>query len=194
MLSKDLYLNNFNVRVMLLEENSLDLPLPALTAGIHFKYNCGISSVNNRLKKGFAGGMNLIGYEKSNGIDYTLTASKTFEGLPTPIIASVGMRASRASHIGFGGFGDDYKLTVEGNVTAFLAEWLAVTYEFRQKNDPYSSPARSGLLGDEDNWHGVGLAILISDSLTISGGVGWLGNVGNTDADGAWGLQVKYDF
>ncbi len=191
----DIYLHHFNLRAMLVEENSCDLPLPAITAGIHFKYNSTIRSIENHLKNGGFGGQNTIGFEKSNGVDYTLTASKTFDCcLPMPVIVSVGLRGSTASHIGFGGFGDVYRWTVEGNVTTFLAEWLAVTYEFRMKNNPFSAPGSGGLLGDEDNWQGVGFAVLVNENLTVSGGVGFLGSVGNTEADGAWGLQVKYEF
>ena len=41
----EVWLHNFNVRGLLLEENSFGLPLPAVTVGVHFKTNDGIAKV-----------------------------------------------------------------------------------------------------------------------------------------------------
>ena len=69
---------------------------------------------------------------------------------------------------------------------------MGVAYEIRQKSNPYDRVR--GLMGKESNWHTICLAFLITDRLSVA--VGWarLGEVGNTDADGAWGCQLKYEF
>jgi hypothetical protein len=184
----DVYLHNFNVRAMLLEENSFNLPLPAVTAGAHFKYNDGIRSIDNRL----SGTMTSIGFHQSNGTDYTLTASKT---LPIvfgrPVILSAGLRNSQASQIGYLGFGDRCATTFEGSVVYLPLDWLAVGYEFRQKRNPYDRIAN--LVGGEDNWQTVVVGLIFKDWTLC---VGWanLGNLANSDGTGGWAIQFKYEF
>ncbi len=110
----EVWLHNFNLRGLLIEENSFGLPLPAVTTGVHFKINEGISDVNRRL----GGALDSIGYEKASGVDFTLTASKTFLDkwtLSRPLILTGGLRNSSASQLGFLGFGDDRAWTFEGS-------------------------------------------------------------------------------
>jgi len=187
---QDVYLHNFNFRVLLLEENSFDLPLPAVTAGVHVKYNSGIRSINRELGDLLGG----IGYKRPNGIDYTLTASKTFPNLPCgrSLIASVGLRNSSAHQIGYLGFAGHCATTVEANVIYLITDWLAVAYEFRQKENPYDRV--NNLIGDEDNWHTVAVGIVVNDHFTISAGWAALGNVFNSEENCAWGIQLKYEF
>ena len=85
--------------------------------------------------------------------------------------------------------------TVEASVTTFLAEWLAVSYEFRRNQRAFTQipPIARGLVKREENWHGLGFAFILSENLTINANVAWLGNVANTEADGAWGIQVKWE-
>ena len=186
----DVYLHNFNLRAMLIEENSFGLPMPAVTAGVHFKLNSGISSINDEL----GGALDGLGYERSNGTDFTLTASKTIPNaiLGRPVILSAGMRNSQASQIGYLGFADECATTVEGNVICLVTDWLAVAYEFRQKTNPYDRLGE--LIGDEDNWHTVAFGIVVNEHLTISGGWGHFGRVFNSDENCGWGLQIKYEF
>ncbi|MEI7837163.1 MAG: DUF3034 family protein [Planctomycetota bacterium] len=187
----EVYLHNFNIRGLLVEENSFGLPLPAVTAGVHFKVNDGIADVNHRL----AGALDSIGYDKASGVDYTLTASKTFANELTfkrPLIVTGGLRSSAASQLGLLGFGHERAITFEGSVVYLPTDWLLVGYEFRQKSNPYDRIP--GLIGDEDNWHSFCASWLISKNMTLVGGWGIFGNLANTREDGAWFLQLKWEF
>ena len=112
----DVWMQNFNVRGLLVEENSFGTSwLPAFTAGADFKVNNDIASINNKLGRALSN----IGYDSPWGIDYTLTASKTLLDkwtLNRPLIVTGGLRLSEASNLGFLGFGDEYKATFEGSV------------------------------------------------------------------------------
>jgi len=187
---EDVYLHHFNFRALLIEENSFDLPLPAITAGAHLKINSGISSINSELGRA----LESIGYDSPCGVDFTLTASKTFAKLAfgRPVIVSVGLRNSRAHQIGYLGFADHCETTVEGNVICLLTDRLALAYEFRQKANPYHKI--HGLIGDEDNWHTIALGYVVNNHLTISGGYGKFGTVFNSTEDCGWALQIKYEF
>ena len=184
----DVYLHNFNVRGMLIEENSWDQPwLPAVTAGVHFKHNTGMRSIDGNT----GGAPTSLGFARTNGIDYTLTLSKTVM-LGRPFIFTGGMRNSQASHVGLLGFADSCATTVEGSVICLLTDWLAMAYEFRQKENPYNrSP---GLVGKEGNWHTICFGLILSDRLTVAGGWARMGELANSDVDGAWGFQIKYEF
>jgi len=187
---EDVYLHHFNFRALLIEEDSFGLPLPAITAGAHLKINSGISSINNEL----GGALESIGYDSPCGVDFTLTASKTFAKLAfgRPVIVSVGMRNSRASQIGYLGFADHCATTVEGNVICLLTDRLVLAYEFRQKTNPYDKI--DGLIGSEDNWHTIALGYVVNNHLTISGGYGRFGTVFNSTEDCGWAIQIKYEF
>lgn len=185
----DVYLHHFNLRALLLEENSFGLPLPAITAGVHFKLNSGIDSIDNEL----GGLLNTLGYERSNGTDFTLTASKTFpKFFGRPVILTAGLRNSSASQIGYLGFADHCATTVEASVICLVTDWMAVAYEFRQKSNPYDRLGR--LIGDEDNWHTIAVGIIVNEHLTVSGGYGHFGTVFNSQEECGWGIQVKYEF
>jgi hypothetical protein len=186
------YLHNFNVRGLLVEENSFGTKwLPALTGGVHFKVNDGIADVNRKL----GGALTSIGYDEPWGVDFTLTASKTLVEKWTfnrPLILTVGGRNSDAAQLGFLGFGSQRTTTVEASAVYLPTDWLLVGYEFRQKANPYDRIP--GLVGDEDNWQAVDVSWLINKNMTLTGGWGILGNVANTQEDGAWFLQFKYEF
>jgi hypothetical protein len=188
----DVWLHNFNVRGLLLEENSFGTNwLPALTAGAHFKINDGINSINKRL----GGALTGIGYDRDWGVDYTLTASKTLLGnwtLNRPLIVTGGLRLSEASNLGFLGFGDEYKPTFEGSVAYLPTDWLLVAYEFRQKANQYSDIP--GLVGQEDNWQAIDVSWIINKHATLVAGWGGLGNLVNGEENSAWFLQFKYEF
>jgi len=186
----DLWLHHFNVRGMLIEENSFDLPLPAVTAGVHFKYNHGINSLNNSL----GGALSGIGFERTNGIDFTLTASKMFPTLAfgRPVILTGGIRWSQAAQIGLLGFGDTYDTTFEGSVACLPTDWLILAYEVRQKNNPYTEI--NGLLGDDDWWQAFSAGWMVNDNLTLTAVWGMLGNVLNARADNTLAIQAKWEF
>ena len=185
---QDLYLHNINLRGVLIEENSFDCPwLPQVAAGFHFKYNTGIKSINNEL----GGALDGIGYERHYGFDWTLTASKTIP-IVRPFIFSATLRNGNGSNTGLTGFADNCQWSFEGNAICLVTDWMGVGYEFRQKSNPYDRVP--GLIGDEGNWHSIIVAFILTDRLTVAFAWARLGEVGNTDADGAWGVQVKYEF
>ncbi len=183
-------LHHFNARFKLLGEGSFGLPIPAITAGVHFKYNEGIDSIDRKL----AGTLSSLGYKRHYGVDYTLTASKMFGTLAfgRPVILTGGLRLSRAAQLGYLGFGNQCFATFEGSVAVVATDRIILGYEFRQKKNPYKEI--HGLLGPEDNWHAFSVSGIVNENLTISALYGMLGNVANARADCTLGVQVKYEF
>ena len=183
-------LHHFNLRCQILPENSFDLPLPAVTAGIHFKYNEGIKQINRKL----GGALDGIGYDRHYGVDYTLTASKTLPKIAfgRPVIVTAGLRLSRASQLGLLGFGDECRATVEGSVIYLPIDRLALAYEFRRKENPYAT--LDNLVDKEDNWHCFSASYVLTNNLTLTGLYGRFGNIANASADCVLGVQVKYEF
>ncbi|HDZ21465.1 hypothetical protein LCGC14_0124820 [marine sediment metagenome] len=183
-------LHHFNLRLNFLDENAFDLPLPAMTAGIHFKYNDSI----NRIDKSLGGAFSGIGYEHPYGIDYTMTATKMLPKLAfgRPVILTGGLRLSNASQLGYFGFGNEHNLTFEGSILYMPIDQVLVGYEFRQKRNPYHRIRK--LVDEEDNWHMFSLSWIVNDRLTISGLWGVFGQIANTKADCSLGLQIKYEF
>lgn len=189
----DLWLHNFNVRTLLVKEGAClgNIELPAITFGVHLKYNDGIASINQHL----GGALTAIGYRRSNGEEFTLTATRTIppELLGLPLVFSVGFRESNGANLGFLGFSDQYQGTVEANVVCPLSQRLFVAYEYRQKTDPYSATI-PGLINGEDDWHAVDVAYVLNKSTTFVAGWGNFGTMANTEVTGAWWLQLKYEF
>jgi hypothetical protein len=192
-----IWLHNFNVRVLLVKEDTClaGLPLPAITAGIHFKYNDGIAQINNNL----GNVLSTIGYRANNGVDFTLTMTKKFAKVfGRPLFVTAGLRESEAADIGLLGFGDTYHLTFEGNLVYMLTDHIAVGYEFRQKTDPYGTIASNEpgewLVGPEDNWHAVEVGYIINKRTTLCAGWGHFGNLVNSEANDSWLMQLKYEF
>jgi hypothetical protein len=188
----DVWMHNFNLRGLLVEENSFGTQwIPAVTAGIHFKVNDGISDINHKL----GGALDSLGYDQPWGIDYTLTASKTIAEtwtLNRPLIVTGGLRNSKASNLGYLGFGNECKTTFEGSVFYLPTDWLLVGYEFRQKGNQYSH--LPGLIGKEDDWHAIDVTWLINKNTTLAAGWGAFGNMINSTENCAWWLQLKYEF
>ena len=187
---RDVLLHHFNVRAKILEENSFGLPLPAISAGVHLKYNNGIKQINRRLGRA----LSAIGYDKHYGVDYTLTATKMFPKLACgrPIIVTAGVRFSKAAQLGLLGFGKTCRASFEGSVIYLPTDWLVLGYEFRQKHNPYGQIP--GLVGDEDNWQALSASVVVNKHLTILGVAGLCGNIANANADTTWGLQLKWEF
>jgi len=194
---RDIWLNFFNIRGLLVEENTefCGIPMPAIVAGVQMKYNCTIQGYNDDTKTLFPeGAFDSIGLERAGGIDYVLTMSKMFPTLlfGRPLILTFGVRNSQASNFGYTGFGDSCSTTVECDAVTLITDRFAVGYEFRQRNDPYDrfKPLHKG----ESNLHAICAAYIIDDHFTIAGGWACLGNVGNARVDCAWGIQLKYEF
>jgi hypothetical protein len=187
----DVWLHHFNVRALLVKENTCfgGIALPAITAGVHFKYNDGIAEINQRLDNSLTS----IGYRHDNGQDYTLTATKTFaKGFGRPLIATAGLRLSEAANLGYLGFGDAYHASFEGNVAYLLTDQILFAYEVRQKSSPYGEIP--GLIGDEDTWQAVDIVLLLNKHTTLAAAWTPLGTLANTDENGGWFLQLKHEF
>ena len=186
----DVWLHNFNVRLLAVKKNTElgCLAMPAVTAGVHFKANDGIRTIDQCL----GGALSGIGYERENGVDFTLTATRTIpEVLGRPLIFTAGMRATQAAQLGFLGFGDEYHVVFEGSVAYLPFDWLVLAYEFRQKPDPYGQIP--GLIGDEDHWQALDAALILSEHATFCAGYGNFGTCCNAEANGVWFLQLKYE-
>jgi hypothetical protein len=193
----DLWLSNWNVRGLLVKENDPvwkellgGLDVPAVTAGVHFKYNDSIADINSKLGGALAG----IGYNSAFGVDYTFTATKTFAKgfFGKPLITTAGLRLSEAADLGFLGFGSTYNATFEGNVAVLPWDKVLIAYEFRQKTDPYGEIP--GLVGGEDNWNAIDVGLILNKNSTFVAGWGHFGNLANAEADSAWYVQFKYEF
>jgi len=182
----DLY--NFNARLQLLKEGEFDQKwVPALTFGTHFKYNDTISGINNDL----GGALSAHGFRHDDGVDFTLYASKMLTFLPRPVLIEAGGRATKGSHLGLLGFTEDYNFLFEGNVVVFVTDSILLAAEYRQKpNDFKPIPA---LIRPESDWWTLDAAYIVNRHLTLAAGYGHFGEVLNHQADGAWGLTVKWE-
>ncbi|MBR6389094.1 MAG: DUF3034 family protein [Opitutales bacterium] len=189
----DVWLHSVNLRFNLLRENDFDTNfLPAVTLGVHGKFNDGINETN----KDLGGLLSTIGYHRDYGVEFTITASKAFVIEGHPLIFSVTGRASDASNLGYLGYSGDYELSVEGNVVFGITDWLFAAFEYRQKRNQYSTVAAGGktLIGKESDWWTIGLAAIISPHTTVTVGYGHLGTLLNTKENGAWAVAAKYEF
>jgi hypothetical protein len=188
----DLWLHNFNVRYLLVKENEdtlAGIPLPAVTVGASFKYNDGIANINEHL----GGLLNTIGYRRPNGTDFTVTATKTLpKVLGRPLILTAGLRESQAANLGFLGFADAYRSSFEGSIAYLPFEKILVAYELRQKTSPYDQIP--GLIGDEDNWHALDVGLVLNNNSTFVAGYGHFGTLADSEANGAWFVQLRYEF
>ena len=187
----DEWLYNLNGRVLAIEENSFDLPLPAVTIGADLKINDTIGDINNRL----GGALGTIGYSRDWGVDFTQTATKMFPELAfgRPLIVTAGLREGEGSNLGFLGFSNSYDVSFEGNVACLVTDWLVVAYEYRNKPHAFSD-GLSPLIQRESDWHGLDVAWLINSRATLVGGYAFLGNVANSNANNSWWVQLKYEF
>lgn len=183
------YLHNFNARLSMLKEGEFgETWLPAITGGIHYKYN---ESVNN-IDKELGGALTSIGIEKKDGIDFTLYASKMLTFFPRPVLLNIGARNTQAAHIGLLGFTGDREFVFEGNLVVFLTDRLALGAEYRQKPNSYKQIP--GLIGEENDWWSLVFGYVANNNLTISGGYFNLGQVLNKKDNMAFALKAKYEF
>jgi hypothetical protein len=186
----DVWLHNFNVRYLAVKENYCDTLLPAVTFGVHFKWNANINQINNEVNQALSS----IGYTRDSGQDYTVTLTKTLpKAFGRPVIVSGGLRASQAANLGFLGFGDSWHTTFEGSVAYLPCDRLLFAYEFRGKASPFYGEI-PGLIGDEDSWHAFDAALILNSHSTLVAGYGMFGTLANTDENSVWWLQLKYEF
>jgi hypothetical protein len=183
------WLHNINVRGLVLEENSFDLPLPAFTVGAHFKYNDGVEGINDSLGRA----LEAIGFDSASGAAFTATLTKMFPNvLGRPLFLTAGMRVSHGAQLGFLGFSNKWSPTFEANVVFLPLDWLILGYEFRQRENPYDTIP--GLVNDEDDWHAFEVGVMIGNYGTLVGGYCLFGRMVNERVDDGFALQLKVEF
>ncbi|MFO8007626.1 MAG: DUF3034 family protein [Candidatus Brocadiia bacterium] len=186
---EQLYMHHLNARYNLIQEGQWDKEwMPAVTFGAHYKINDDIDDINNSLGDALDG----IGYDDNDGLDFTLTASKTLGMFPRPVIATAGLRASKASQLGLTGFGDDYLVSFEGSVLTLVTDRLALGAEFRQKREALGEI--DGLVESEDSWWDVHAAYILSPNASLYAVIGDAGAVLEHSSERLWGVVFKYDF
>jgi hypothetical protein len=120
------------------------------------------------------------------------TPSSAQSDKPAPLLLNVGVRATKAAHLGLLGFTGDYRYVFEGNAVLFLTSNFALAAEYRQKPDEYR-PIGS-LVKAEADWLTFDAAYVINNHLTVAAGYGHFGDVLNHTANGVWGIANKFEF
>ena len=185
----EIEMHNFNGRIALIREGDLDYAwAPALTAGVHYKYNSDIKNLDQQLM----GTLKNIGIEHKDGLDFTLNASKMVTCLPRPVIVSGGLRYTEAAHLGLLGFTDNYQLVAEGSVVLLATDRLLFCAEYRQKPAEYHEIPN--LVEDEDDWWTLCAGYIVNSHMTIAGGYGHFGRILNHDANASWAIAAKWEF
>ena len=179
---------NANLRGMLVKEGEYASWVPAVTAGLHFKYNLGYNELNNDLGHT----LSAIGVTRKDDLEYTLVTTKLFKQLPRPFLVSAGLRASRDAQTGLLGFTRDYHATAEANFGLFIRDNLLLAGEYRQKLCNYKTVG--ALVGHEHDWFTVDVAYLINTRGVFTVGYGYFGQVLDTNAKAVWGAKFKWEF
>ena len=186
---EEVQLHNFNARLQLLTEGEFNEKwIPALTLGVHYKYNDGIHEIDKNL----GGALSLAGLKHHDGTDFTLYASKLFTQLPRPVLIEAGGRATEGVWNGLGGFTSSYNFLFEGNVVVFVTGNLALAAEYRQQPNDYKPIGN--LVKAEGDWWTIDAAYVVNNHFTLAAGYGHFGNVLNHEADGVWGVTTKWEF
>jgi hypothetical protein len=184
-------MHTFSGRVLLLKEGEFAQNwLPAVTAGVHCKYNATINQFDNDL----GGALHkVVGVKDNQGVDYTLTATKFFKNvLPLPLFVSGTVRETDAAEIGLLGFTDRYETVFEGNAGVFLAENVLLAGEYRQMpNDLKQIP---GVLGPESDWWSIAASYILNKHTNVSVAYSNLGTLLNHKEPVVLGVQFKYEF
>jgi len=182
-------LHNFNARLQILKEGEFDQKwIPALTFGVHYKYNASYDDIDNQLN----GTLKAIGVSQNEGVDFTLYASKLFTQLPRPVLVELGGRATEGVWNGLLGFTDSYQFLFEGNVVVFVTDSFALAAEYREQNRDYT--AIPGLIGKASDWWTIDAAYVVNKHVTFAVGYGHFGTVLNNDANDVWGITTKWEF
>ena len=185
----NLALYNANARLEILQEGEFGQKwLPAITAGIHYKYNDGISQINNQL----GGGLTAIGLSGYQGLDFTLYGSKMLTFLPRPVLVNLGGRATKSVEIGLLGFTDEYSFVFEGSVVVLLTDKFMLAAEYKQQ--PGGFTPVPGLIGTPNNWWTIDAGYVINPHMTVAVGYGHFGTVANHTANAVFGITTKWEF
>jgi len=180
---------NANARLQMLKEGEFGQKwLPAITAGIHYKYNDGIEQINNQL----GGGLSATGLSNHEGLDFTLYASKMLTFLPRPVLVNVGGRATKSAEIGLLGFTDEYSFLFEGSVVVLVTDRIMLAAEYKQQ--PRGFTPIPGLIGAPDDWWTIDAGYVVNSHMTVAVGYGHFGTVANHEANGVWGITTKWEF
>lgn len=181
-------LHNFNARALLLKEGDFDQSwMPAVTLGLHYKYNDTIDDIDNRL----LGTLDGLGIKDNDGVDVTLYASRLFTSLPRPLMVNVGLRSTKAAQIGLLGFTGDRKTLFEANFGLLVLDNLVIGGEYRQKPDEYTPIP--GLIEKEDDWWSAFITYVVNDNMTASIAYAHMGDVLNHEANNTYGFKFKFE-
>jgi hypothetical protein len=179
---------NANARLQILQEGEFGQKwLPAITAGIHYKYNDGVSRINNQL----GGALDAIGLSNNEGLDFTLYASKMLTFLPRPVLVNLGGRATKSAEIGLLGFTDRYSFVFEGSVVVLLTDQFMVAAEYKQQPGEFTP---TPLIGKPSDWWTIDAGYVVNSHMTVAVGYGHFGTVANHTANGVWGITIKWEF
>ena len=179
---------NANARLQILQEGEFGQKwLPAITAGIHYKYNDGISDINDQL----GGALDAIGLSDNEGVDFTLYASKMLTFLPRPVLVNLGGRATKSAEIGLLGFTDEYSFVFEGSVVVLVTDRFMLAAEYKQQPAEFTP---TPLIGKPDDWWTIDAGYVINPHMTVAVGYGHFGTVANHEANGVWGITTKWEF
>jgi hypothetical protein len=185
----NLALYNANVRFQLVREGEFEQKwLPAITAGMHYKYNDSANQINNQLHGELAD----IGLSSDQGLDFTLCGTKLLTFLPRPVVIGLGGRATKSVEVGLLGFTDEYSFVLEANVAVLLTEIVILAAEYKQQ--PTNFTPIPGLIGLPDDWYTVALAYVVNPHMTVATGYGHFGTVGNHTANTVLGISTKWEF
>ena len=187
---REVDLHTMSLRTMLVKEGQWEQKwIPAITAGVHYKYNADIKEINRDLQ----GTCRTLGYRNNDGWDATLVASKTFANiLPKPFILSAGLRSTRAALTGFTGFSGDRDINFEGSAAFFITDKLLFAGEYRQKRSNWTGVRR--LVEKEDDWWLLAFVYVVNEDLTLTAGYLYAGDMLNHRNQGGLGFQVKWEF
>jgi len=187
-LDNTLAMYNANARLQILTEGEFGQKwLPAITAGIHFKYNDGINRINGQL----GGAMSHIGLSNNEGLDFTLYGSKMLTFLPRPVLINLGGRATKSVELGLLGFTDQYSFVFEGSVVVLVTDKFMLAAEFKQQPSGFTP---TPLIGTPDDWWTIDAGYVVNPHMTVAVGYGHFGTLANHEANGVWGVTTKWEF
>lgn len=187
-------LHSFNARYMFIKEGQFDLDfMPALTAGVHFKYNDDIRDIDKEASiPGFDRPFRQLGIKHAEGWEVTLVGSKMLMLMERPFIVSGGARYTDAAHLGLLGFTGHKKLLPEVGLCFMAADEIVIAAEFKRKYSNYTSV--DDLAEPEDNYWTLDVGYLPTPNLSIAAGIGHFGELLNHEAVPIFGLAIKYEF
>ena len=124
---------NFNARFKILEENDWDQAwLPAVTAGVTYKYNEDFKDLDSDMRAVNPGGLDAIaGLKDELGWDAHIFASKMLMIEEIPFVFTLGGRYTDSAQIGLLGFTDDYSFNVEAAACSMITSDIVLAAEYR---------------------------------------------------------------